>query len=199
MHEGIETFIGLLLACVGEVEGDHGGCELGMAQGALDKPGVHASFEQMGGVGMSQGMDSHPCFGKAGALFGCAEGALHTGATHGRKCCRTLLLIAPGRGKEPSRVTRGFPGGAEQREGVFGQGDVPVLGALAAVDMDLKTLAVNIGDLKVKGFMEPQSSARDGGKGDLIVQRRGGREEPPDLLHAEDGGEPVSGLRTQER
>ena len=28
------------MPCMGEVEGEHGGCELGMAQGALDEPGV---------------------------------------------------------------------------------------------------------------------------------------------------------------
>jgi hypothetical protein len=33
---------------VGEVEGEQGGVELGMAQVALDEPGIHARFEQMG-------------------------------------------------------------------------------------------------------------------------------------------------------
>jgi hypothetical protein len=37
------------------------------------------------------------------------------------------------------------------------QGDVPVFGALAAVDMDLEALAIDVGDLEGKGFMEPQS------------------------------------------
>jgi hypothetical protein len=30
----------------GEVEGEHGGFELGMPQVALDEPGIHARFEQ---------------------------------------------------------------------------------------------------------------------------------------------------------
>src|SRR5262249_26420113 len=111
----------------------------------------------MGSVGMSEGRDGNTSFSEAGALFGFTEGPLATGATPGRKCRRTLLWIAPGRGKEPRRVTMGLPVGAEQRAGVFGPGDVPVLGALAAVDMALKPVAVNIGDLKVKGFLEPQA------------------------------------------
>ena len=199
MHEGVEALVGIFLPFVGEVEGEHGGFELGVAQVALDEPGVHAGFEQMGGVGMPEGMDGDAHFGDAGALFGGAEGALDTGATHGGGRRRTVLVIAPGGGKEPGGVTMGFPGGAEQRERLGGQGDVPVFGALAAVDMDLEARAIDVGDLQGEGFVEPESQAVDGGEVDLVVQGGGGREEPPDLLHTEDGGEPVGGLRAQER
>ena len=63
----------------------------------------------------------------------------------------------------------GWPGGSQQSQGICGQGDVPVLGALAAVDMDLEALAVNSGDLQGEGFMEPEAHARDGGEVDLSV------------------------------
>jgi hypothetical protein len=93
----------------------------------------------------------------------------------------------------------GFPVGAEQREGLCGQGDVPVFGALAAVDMDLEALAINVGALQGEGFLEPQAQAIDGGKGDLVVEGGGGREEPPAFLNAENGGEMVCGFRAHER
>src|SRR2546427_10425487 len=123
----------------------------------------------MGGVRMAEGMDGHACFGDAGSLFGCAEGALDTGPTHGGGRRRTVFLIPPGGGKEPGFVTMGFPVGAQQSQRIFGQGDVTVLGALSSVDMDLEALAVNIGDLKGEGFMEPEAQAIDGSEGDLIV------------------------------
>src|SRR2546430_6470349 len=104
-----------------------------MAQGALDEPGMHAGFEQMGGVGMPQGMEGDTCLGEPGSLFGFAEGALDTGATHRGGCGRTLSLVAPCGGKEPGGVTVGFPGGAEQGQCIGGQGNVPVFGALAAM------------------------------------------------------------------
>ena len=144
-------------------------------------------------------MDGDARFGDPGAVFGFAEGALDTGATHGGGRRRTLGVIAPGGGKEPGRVPMGFPVGAEQSQGICGQGDVPVFGALAAVDMDLEALAIDVGDLQGEGFMEPEAQAIDGGEVDLVVQGGGGREEPPDLLHTEDGGETVCGLRAQER
>jgi len=65
--------------------------------------------------------------------------------------------------------------------------------------MDLEALAINVGDLKGESFMEPESQAIDGGEVDLVVQRGGCLEEPPDLLKAEDGWETVFGLSANER
>ena len=39
---------------VGEVEGEHGGFELGMPQVALDEPRIDAGFQQMGGIRMPE-------------------------------------------------------------------------------------------------------------------------------------------------
>jgi hypothetical protein len=93
----------------------------------------------------------------------------------------------------------GFPVRAEEREGLGGQGDVAIFGALATVDMDLEAWAVNIRDLKVQGFMEAETQAIDGGQVDLVVERSGGRQEALDLLHTEHGGESVRDLRAYER
>ena len=60
VHEGVETLGGLFMPLVGEVEGDHRGCALGVSQGALNEPGVHASCEPMGGVRMPEGREAIP-------------------------------------------------------------------------------------------------------------------------------------------
>jgi hypothetical protein len=67
------------------------------------------------------------------------------------------------------------------------------------MDMDLEALAIAVRDLEGEGFMEPESQARDGGEVDVVVQGGSGRQEPPDLLDTEDGGETVCSLRAQER
>src|SRR5262249_31413217 len=152
----------------------------------------------MGGVGMPQGMDSDAYFGDPGPVFGDTEGALDTRPTHWVGGHRAVLLIAPGGGKEPGRVPVGFPIGAEQSERIFGQGDVPVLGTLPTMDMDLEALPVNIGDLERKGFMEPEAQAIDGSEVDVVVEGGSRLEEPSNLLHTEDGGETVGSLRAQE-
>ena len=170
-----------------------------MPQVALDETGVHAGFEQMGGVRMSEGMDGHAGFGDASTVFGCAEGTLDTGPTHGGGRCRTLLLIAPGGGKEPGLVAVSFPVGPQQHQGLFRQGDVAVFGTLASVDMDLEALAIDVGDLKEEGFMKPKPQAIDGGEVSLIVQGCGRLEKTPDFFNAEDGGETVCGLSPNQR
>jgi hypothetical protein len=182
-----------------EMEVEHGGFAWGMSQVALDEPRIDAGFQQRGGIRMAEGMNGHAGFGNVGTVFGFAESALDTRATHRSSRRRTLGMIPPGGRKEPGGVPMGFPGGAEQREGLGGQGDVAVLGALTAMDMDLEALTVNIGDLQGEGVMESESQAIDGGEVDLIVEGCGRLEEPPDLLDTEHGREPVGVLRAPER
>src|SRR5262249_2181604 len=148
VQEGVKALVGVFMPFVGEGEGEHGGCEWGMPQGTLDETRVHADFEQMRGVGMPQGRDGHTHVGKAGSPVGGAEGALETGTTQRGGCGWTVALVAPRGGKEPGGIPMGLPRGAEQRQGLGGQGDVPVLGARTAMDMDLEALAVNSGALK---------------------------------------------------
>ena len=107
-------------------------------------------------------------------------------------------MIPPGGGKEPGGVPMSVPGGAEQCEGLGGQGDVLVFGALATMDMDLEALAINVGNLQGEGFLEPESPARDSGEGDLVVHGCGRREESLAHLHTEDGWQTGGGVRTQE-
>jgi hypothetical protein len=85
----------------------------------------------------------------------------------------------------------GFPGATEKREGLGGQRDGAIFGALAAVDMDLAALAINVGDLEGEGCMESEAHTRDGGEVDLMVQ--GGRrlKQTSDFFHTADGGETV--------
>ena len=172
---------------------------MGVPQGALDAPRMHARCEQRGGVGMPPGMDGDAHCADPGPVFGGAEGALDTGAAHGRGRRWAVLVVSPGGGKAPGGMPRGFPGGAEQSAGLLGQGDVPVCGALAAVDMDLEARAINVGHWQEEGFLESEAQTLHGGEGDLVMQGSRGREEPSARLHTEDGGEPVGGVRAQER
>ena len=176
---------------VSQVEIDHRGFEVGVPQVALDEARIDARFQQMGGVGMAQAVDGHAHCGDPGSVLGFTEGPLDTRALHGGSGRWTVGVIAPGGGKEPGGVPMGFPGATEKREGLGGQRDVAICGALAAVDMDMEALAINVGDLEGEGFMESEAHTRDGGEVDLIVQ--GGRrlKQTSDFFHTEDGGETV--------
>ena len=179
------------MAFGGAVSVDHRGCELGVAQGAWDETGIDAGSEPMGGGGRPAGRDGDTCFGHAGTVFGCAEGPLDTAPTQWGGRGWPVEVSAPGGRKEPGRVPMGLPGGAEQRQGILGQGDVPVCGALAAVAIALEARAITGGHLQAEGCMASEAHAVDGGAGELVVPRGGRLQEPPALLHTEDGGETV--------
>jgi hypothetical protein len=188
-QESVEALVGLCLPLVGEREGEHGRVEWGMAQGALAKSGMDASFEERGGGRMSEGRESHAQLGHASPLLGRTAGTLNAGAPQGRGRRGPWLVSPPGGGKEPGGVPRGLPGGAAESQRLGGQGDVPVCGAVATMDLALAALAINVGDLQGEGLMEPEAQTRDRGAGDLGVQRGGGREEPSDFFHTEESGE----------
>lgn len=52
----INQLVGVFLALLGEVEIEHGGLQLGMAHVALDDAQVDSGFEEVGGIGMAQGI-----------------------------------------------------------------------------------------------------------------------------------------------
>jgi hypothetical protein len=184
---------------MGQGEGEQRGCEWGGPQGALDEARMHAGCEPRRGVGMPQGREGHPGCGAAGPGCGCAEGTLDTGAAHGRERRGTVGVIAPGGGQEPGGVPGECPGGAQPREGLGGQGDVAVLGALAPMALDLEARPITGRDLEEEGFREPESQALNGGEGGWLVAGGGCLQAALDLLHTENGGEAVGGLRTPER
>jgi hypothetical protein len=147
---------------------------------------------------MPQGREGDAHVRDLGPVLGCAAGALDTGVTQRRSRWRTLVVRAPGGRQEPGGVPRGFPGGAPQRQGLFGERTVTVLGALAAGDMALEALPVPGRALQEEGCMKPEARARDGRAGDVGVHGGSARKEARALLPTEDSGEPVGGLGTQE-
>src|SRR2546430_2660331 len=167
----MEALVSLFVPLMGEMEGDHGRCELGMASGALDEPGMHAGCKEMGGIGMPQGRESDAHCGDPSPVFCGAAGALDTAPTHGSGRGRALRVMPSGGGQEPGGVPMGCPGATEQCEGRGGQRDRAVLGALPTMDMDVQALTIEVRALEVRGFMEPQAQARDGGTGDVVVER----------------------------
>ena len=145
-----------------------------MAHVTLNGAEVDTRFEQMGGIGMPEGMGADVSFADTGALFGFAKSALDAAAGHGGGGAGQVFVIASGGGKEPGGVAVGFPGGSQQVEGVIGQGDVAVLGALPPVHVDHVARAIDIAHLQGERFVEAQSTAVEGGEVDAIVQRRHG-------------------------
>ena len=54
--------IGMLMALGCEMEVDHGGVQAAMAEILLDTPDVDASFQEMGGIAVSESMNGDAFF-----------------------------------------------------------------------------------------------------------------------------------------
>lgn len=83
LHYVVDQLAGIFLTLLGEVEIEHGGFELSMAHVALDDAQVDTGFEEMGSVGVAQGVNGHAFFTHAGIPLGAAEGALDAAFSHG--------------------------------------------------------------------------------------------------------------------
>ena len=118
-----------------------------------------------------------------------AEGPLDAGALHGPVGERGLVVIAAGGGEEPDGMAMRDPVLAEGLQRARRQGDVAVLGPLAAMDVDHHPRAVDVADLEVQPFAEPEAQRVDGPEIGAVVGRADGGDEPTDLVDGEDVGE----------
>lgn len=57
-------------------------------------------------------------------------------------------------GKEPAWMAMGPPVRAEQHECLLRQGDIAVFAALAGTNMDVHPRTIDLGNLKVRSFMD---------------------------------------------
>ena len=143
-------------------------------------------------------MDADVSFDDASPLGRFAESALDAATAHGRGRGGHVFVIASRGGKEPDGVAMGFPVEAQELQGIMRQGDIAVLGALAAVDVDRVAWAIDITHLKGQRFVQAQPTAVDGGEVDPIVQGGGGIEKTAHFFQAENSRESVFRLGSNE-
>jgi hypothetical protein len=198
LHHLIDQLTGILLPLVGEVEIDHGGFQLGMPHVSLDDAEVHTGFQEMCGIGVTEGVHGDilfedPCLG-----LGMAEGALNTALGHGRESFSSSFMVSAKSGKEQERMVMSAPIAAQQVQGRDRERDVAILGTLATVDVDHHAGGVDVGDFEVKTFMKPQAQGVDSGEIGIVVERFHGRQDASDFFHAENGRKAALGLGTKD-
>lgn len=197
-HDGVNELGGVLLPLLGEVQIDHGRFQIRVAHVPLDGPEVHPRFQQMGGIAVAQGVNRDRALVDAGRNHGLPEGSLHAGGSHRRGGSRRRLMASADRGEEERGVAVGHPVLPEQSQRRLGEGNVAILGPLAAVDVDHQTGAVDVGDLQVQPLLQPESTGVDRGEEGVVVEGADTAQRPADLLDAQDGREFPLPLRPQE-
>jgi hypothetical protein len=169
-----------------------------MAHVSLDDPQIDSGFEEMGGIGVAEGMNGDSLFSDSSSNLGTAEGALDTAFGHGQRSVFCSVPISAKCREEQSRVAVGEPMAAEQIEGGLGERHIAILGTLSAVDMDHHTVAVNIGDFEVETFVKSEAAGVDGGKIDVIVEGFDLVQNASDFFSAENRGEASFGLGSED-
>ncbi len=152
------------------MEIDPGGFELGMAHVFLDDAEVDASLQEMGGVGVAQGVNGDRLFSDSCSDLGPTEGALDTTFGHGSLSLFCSIAVSAKGGEEEARMAVGEPIAAEDLEGGLGERHIAILGSLSTVDMDHHAGGVDIGDFEVEAFVEPQAAGIDGGEIGVILE-----------------------------
>lgn len=184
LHHVIDQLAGVLLALLGEVQIEHGGFELGMAHVALDGAQIDSGFEEVGGVGVAQRMNSDSLFTDCGIKLGAPKGALDTAFGHGSESLFGSFAVSAKGWKDKPRMAVGQPIAAQELQGRLGKRDVAILGAFATVDMDHHALAIDIGDFEMESFVQPQAAGVYGGKVGVVVEGFDVGQKASDLIDA---------------
>ena len=148
----------ILGGLVGQMQIDHGGGDLFMAQELLDGVQMRAGFQQMGGKGMAQRM--HRSGGNVELFAGHDDQPLQGGTGHGRggrvhasgQRLRGVVVAAADVGEEQERVAVKGPVAAQFLLHGGGQRHDPVLVALALANEQLVFLAFDVVDGRARGI-----------------------------------------------
>ena len=161
-----------------------------VAEVDLDLAEVFATFKQVGGIGMTQGVNVGGFFNTAGQESQ-AEGALERGAAHGLGGGGgALTAVAFGR-KDELGVAMGFPLFAQQLQGALGQGNVAIAVAFALADVQELTLGVDVAHLEAQAFAQAQAAGVNEDQADAMIQCGNQGEDAPHLGSGEDDGQLV--------
>jgi hypothetical protein len=169
-----------------------------MAHVFLDDAEVDAGLQEVGGVGVAQGMNGDAFFADSGIRLGPAECALDTTFGHGSLSFLCSFAVAAQGWEEELRMAVGYPIVAEQVEGGLGERDVTILGAFATVDMDHHAGGVDIGDFEMESFVKSEAAGVYGGKIGIVLEGLDSGQNASDFFHAENGRKASFGLGSED-
>src|SRR5664280_3014975 len=159
-----------------------------MAEVDLDLAQVLTFLEQVRGVGMAQRMDVS-FFSDAAGDESQTEGALEGGAAHGFGGDAGTQAIVTLCGEQEGGMAMAFPLVAQKQHRAFGQGDVTILIAFAAADMQEHALRIDVADLEIQAFTQAQAAGVDGDQADPMIQGGDLGEDAAGFGGREDDGE----------
>lgn len=184
-HALVDDLKRIFLSFLGEMQIDHGGFEPGMPQIALDDAQVHPLLQQVGCIGMPEGVNGNVPFDDACLMPGGAESPLHAVDGHGGFGCGSFVLASAQGRENQDRISMGSPVSAKKLIGFVGYRHISVFGAFAPVNVDHHPFAIDVGYLEKKGLLEPQPAGVDGDQKGVVVKGADTAQDQPHLFGGE--------------
>jgi len=103
----------------------------------------------VGGIAMAEGVNRYASLVDAGGRLCPAKGSLDAFDGHRGCGCGAFIAASSQGGKDENWVSVGEPIAPKQAKGLMRKWHVAILGALAPMDMNHHSLAIDIGDVQV--------------------------------------------------
>ena len=184
VDQGVDQRCGVLGGRLRQARVDQCRVDRAVTELTLDVLEAQAALEQMGGVGVPEGVrgDGRADAGIAGDEL---DRALNAARAHRVGGAEALLGAEAGRKQQPG-MTMSPPVAAERGERQFGQDDVAVLLALAESDVDSMLLGVDVLDLERESLSQAKAHAVGTKEEGLVAVLASGVEKRRDLGIADD-------------
>ena len=101
---------------------------------------------------------------------GQAESSLQSGTLDRFRGAPSALSSVAFSREKPARMPVSFPLFSEQLDRALGQGDITVGIAFARADVQQHALGIDVGDLEVQAFAQPQAAGVNGGQANPVIQ-----------------------------
>jgi len=108
-HFRVDDPVCIFLSLIGQMQINHGGFQAGMAEISLNDSEVDSGLEQVGGIGVSQGVNGDGFLFNACGKFGSSKGALDGFHGHGALGGRAILTASAHGGKDKPGISMGDP------------------------------------------------------------------------------------------
>jgi hypothetical protein len=190
LHGIIDNVVCVFGSLLGEVKIDHRGLKATVAHISLNNFRMNPGLQKMGGVAVTKAMNGDSAFGDSCGMPGLTECSLDTVNGHGLVGIGGLIMSSAQSRENENGVSVGHPVAAKQLISVLREGNVTILGSLAAMDMDHHCLAVDVGDLQGESFRDPQAASIDGGQAGVVVKSSDRAQDPEDFFLFQNTGKP---------
>ncbi len=184
--EALDQRAAILLAAVREVEIDHGGVDVAVAEQGLDGVQAGPRLDQVGGEGMTQGV--HRADGQVERLARLDHQALERADGHGTHRLAHPAGDVPGRatsapdiGKKQKRMAVEFPIAAQVLDHCLGNGHHAAFVALALADPQFAVRRVDIVDGQREALRKAQAATVNELEGNAVAAQPDVPEQADDI------------------